>query len=333
MLGITIAKYGTDQVVLSKLKPDNFIALRLLYRNRVVPLILIFCLITGFIKSFIYALYFLPVLPMEVFSVIVSVELNISRKYTKAALIVFFGYPLILTLVFILGMFHRITEHGVFIVFLVSSLLRFMTALLARNKVAEEDIAITSYLLPLQQVGNYIMFRMDQVIIAGGLSAAFFIKEFSVTQYLFLAKFPDLSSGIIVGLAPILYKKLGDHSRFSIRDLLRDKNFRGISLTLFLAQIVAYTFFLKLKQPGHGILIYFPFLLSTLLILPANLITYVLLKSNDVKKINMLNLVAILAGLLIVGTALVSGLTLLYCFTIPGILLTYILLYHYRFAK
>lgn len=244
MLGITIAKYGADQVILSKLTANNHARVNEFYLKRVLPLALIFSIVVAYLKGGIYFPYFLFLLPMEVFSVVTAIELSISRKFTKASLVTLLGYPLTLTILFFIGYSQTLSENTVFAIFFISSVLKFIVCLILRNRGKEEDIVIMSYLLPLQQVGNFLMFRLDQLIIASGLFGFLFINQLSVNNYLFLAKFPEVTSGIIVALAPIVYKKLGDKEAFSIKNLLSNKLLLIISGLAFLMQILTYTLLL-----------------------------------------------------------------------------------------
>lgn len=327
MLGITVAKYGVDQIILSKLNRNNRISIKQFYSKRVIPLSIIFSIGIAYLKGISYLLYFVLLLPMEVFSIVTAIELSISRKFTSSSFITILGYPFILILIWLVNIFQPLTEEKIFTLFFTGSIIKFMAAILLRNKGKKEDIAILSFLLPLQQVGNFVMFRLDQLLIASGLFGALFLNDLSVSKYLFLAKFPEVASGIIVALAPIVYKKLGDKEHFSITMLFKNKHLLFYAASIFVVQIIVYIIFLQ-SQQASAFLIYLPFILTTLLILPANLVTYVLLKHSDIIKINFLNIVSCIAGTLILCISLLLHNAAIFCYIIPIILLCYLLLFN-----
>jgi hypothetical protein len=296
MLGITIVKYGIDQVILSKLQPGSSIVVKQLFFRRVLPLVLIFASVIGFLKGWNYAVYFACSLPLEVFSIIVTVELNVTGKYRSASFLTLMGYPLVLGTISGLALFSLPQANTLFIVFLFSSFLRFALSRYLRNSKARQDIAILSYHIPLQQVGNFLMFRSDQLLIAAGLCLTIFAPMYSISKYLFLAKFPEVICGVVAGLGPIIYKKFADNTRFSIFSLLSNKLFILFSLALFIVQILSIILFPQII-PFSQFLLCLPFLLATLLILPSNLVTYVLLKTNKLSEISRLNFVGAIAGI------------------------------------
>lgn len=326
MLGITIAKYGADQVILAKLTTNNRTSITQLFLKRVLPLALIFSIVVAYIKGNIYFVYFLALLPMEVFSVITAIELSVSRKFFKASFVTLLGYPLTLITLFFVGYSKILSNNAVFTVFFIGSALKFIICLILRNRGKEEDILIMSYLLPLQQVGNFLMFRFDQLIIASGLFGFLFVNHLSVNNYLFLAKFPEVTSGIIVALAPIVYKKLGDKKMFSIKTVFSSRLLLIIAGLTFVTQIAIYALFLH-PENFLSLFIYLPFTLITILILPANLVTYVLLKRSDIRRINYFNIVSCVIGVVIVTVALLLKNVLVFCYAVPAILFSYIFLF------
>ena len=62
-------------------------------------------------------------------------------------------------------------------------------------------------------------------MIALALSISFFTDQSLIGHYLFLAKFPEAFGGVIVALAPILYKYFEKKISISIFNLFRDKLF------------------------------------------------------------------------------------------------------------
>jgi hypothetical protein len=332
MLGITIAKYGIDQMVISRLKPGHRTTTNSFFLQRVFPLTLLFCLVIGFIKGWMYSAFLALILPMEVMSILISVEWSVSNRIKFTSLLTFLGNPLAFILAYTAYKHNLLSLNLMLACFLSSSLIRIIIALIFRNKGDKTAIAILSYHVPLQQVGNYFMFRLDQLIIAMSLGIYFFANKPLITHYLFLAKFPEVASGVIVSLAPIIYRQLGDRTNASLKKLFKNKFFLLLSIGICSCQLIVLLLF---KNPGMSgnTLLFFPFVLSSLLILPANLVTYVLLKNAEVPKINLLNLISIVAGLLIFGLVLLCNNIYIFSLIVPIQLLVYIIFFQVLYYK
>ena len=333
MLGITVAKYGIDQIVISRLHPGHRTDTSTFFMQRVFPLTLLFCVIIGFIKGLGYAVFLGLIIPMEIMSILITVEWSVSNKIKLASLLTLLGNPLAFILSYIVYKQNYLSVNMMFTCFLFSSLIRITLALFFRNKGSKIKIAILSYHVPLQQIGNYFMFRSDQVIIAMGLTISFFGNKTLITNYLFLAKFPEVASGIIVTLAPILYRRMGDQSGASLKKLFSDKLFILISVCICLSQFIVSLFLFKPHNVDYNILLFLSFVLSSLLILPANLVTYVLLKNAAVSKINILNLISCTIGLLIFGLVLFCNNIYIFSLVVPVQLLVYIFLFRFLYSK
>lgn len=333
MLGITIAKYGIDQIVIARLKPNDHTNTNTFFKHRVFPLALLFCIIIGFIKGWIYAAFLALIIPMEVFSILITVEWSISNRIKLTSLLTILGNPLAFILAFIAYKQNLLSVDIMFACFLISSFIRIILAFIYRNKGAATGIAILSYHVPLQQVGNYFMFRADQVIIAMGLGISFFVNRSLITQYLFFAKFPEVASGVIVTLAPILYRRLGDQTEASLQKLFKDKLFLLISISICICQLIVSLFLFRQHAVHNDVLLFLPFVLSSLLILPANLVTYVLFKKAQVFKINILNLISCIIGLLIFGLVLLCNNIYIFSLIVPVQLLIYIIFFQFFYYK
>ena len=332
-LGITIVKYGIDQIIISCLQPYGRTATDSFFKKRVLPLTLIFCAVTAFLKGWIYAFSLLLILPMEVMAIIVTIELSVSNRIKYASLLTLLGNPLVFMLTFIAYRSGFLSETMIFIFFTSSSLSRVIFSLFIRNKGDKNEIAILSYHIPLQQVGNYFMFRLDQLIISSSLVIAFLGNQSLMIRYLFLAKFPEVTSGVIVSLAPILYKRLGDQTEASLKKLFKDPLFLLISIGICISQIIVCLFIFKSHDTSNSLLLLLPFVLSSLLILPANLVTYILLKNAKVYKINILNGISVIIGVILAGISLLSNNIYIFCMVVPVQLLIYIILFQFLYYK
>jgi len=332
-LGITIAKYGIDQIIISCLEPNGRTATNSFFKKRVFPLTLLFCAIVFFLKGWLYAFSLLLILPMEVMAIIVTIELSVSDRIRYASLLTLLGNPLVFILSYFVYRSGFLSETMIFIFFVSSSLSRLIFSLLLRNKGNKNEIAILSYHIPLQQVGNYFMFRLDQLIISTSLVIAFLGNQSLMIRYIFLAKFPEVASGVIVSLAPILYKRLGDRTEASLKKLFKDPLFLLLSICICICQFIVCLFIFKSHDTGNNLMLLLPFVLSSLLILPANLVTYVLMKNATIYKINILNGISIIAGIILAGISLLSNNIYIFCMVVPVQLLIYILFFQFLYYK
>ncbi|UAY52242.1 hypothetical protein [Ferruginibacter albus] len=327
-LGITIAKYGIDQMILARLQPNNTTQFSAFIKQRIIPLTIAYCIVIGLIKGPTYASALAITIAMEAITIAISTELSISNRIKNSALLTLLGNPLVFILIFIAYNIHQLSINVIFICSVLSSLVRILLAFLFRNKGEKQAIALLSYHVPLQQIGNFIMFRLDQLLIAVSLTGMVFLADTSLkSYYLFLAKFPEVASGVIVSLAPILYRKLGDETNASIGNLLKHKLFIVLSAGIIICQLLISFYIFKQKDITNDWLLFIPFVISSLLILPVNLVTYVLFKEGIISKINLLNLMSCVIG---VGFFLLSFLfKSIYIFSliVPVQLLVYVVLF------
>src|SRR6202007_648702 len=104
------------------------------FKKRVLPLTLIFCAVIAFLKGWIYALSLLLILPMEVMSIIVTIELSVSNRIKYASLLTLLGNPLVFILTYFAYRSGFLSETMIFIFFTTSSLIRVTLSLFIRNK-------------------------------------------------------------------------------------------------------------------------------------------------------------------------------------------------------
>jgi hypothetical protein len=327
MLGITVAKYGIDQMVISRLNPNHQTNTNAFFTQRVFPLTLLFCIVIGFIKGWVYAAFLALILPMEVMSILISVEWSVSNKIKFTSILTLLGNPLAFILIYLVYKKNLQSVNIMFACFLLSSLIRITLALFFRNKGSKTEIAILSYNVPLQQIGNYFMFRFDQVVIAMSLGIAFLGNKLLMGQYLFLAKFPEVASGVIVSLAPLLYRQLGNQVVTSLKNLFKNRIFLLMSICICICQLAVTFFVFKPRNMDNNILLFVPFVISSLLVLPTNMVTYFLLKKAAIAKINILNLISCITGVIILFISLLCANVYLFSLVVPMQLLIYIIFY------
>ena len=326
-LGVTLSKYAADQMLLAKLKINQRVSLKLFFYNRVFPIIIIYVGFLFFTQKLITAILLLICLPIEVFAIISVIEMNVSKRYFQALYINLLGYPSIFLIFLVLSFFTAADERFVIALFASMAFLKLMLVLYSRNKgEVRDDILILSARVPLQQAGNYLLFRFDQVFIALNVIPSL-IFSFSIPQdYLFYSKFVDVFSGVATSLSPIIIGYAQAHStEISFKPILKNKLYILISISAIMSLALFSYLFLKDFDLLHLLLIV-PFAVSILMIVPVNLINYELYRRNDLKRLNEINFKAFIPSLVLISVNLYFKSTILFAFIVPLQLFSFFIL-------
>lgn len=328
-LGITISKYAADQMVLSRLHPGEKAATRHFFFKRVLPLALLFCIFLFYSNGLLTAAALFVCMPLEVFTMIVILELNVHGKYFSSLKINMLGYPLIFTMYIVVMHFFQLEQYQILLIFIFSSCLRILTALYYRRaKILKDDTLVTSAYVPLQQAGNYLLFKSDQVIIASNLLQTSFFKFTLPLDYLFYSKFSEVFSGIATSLGPILAKfRKSESKEISMQPLLNNRYFLGINVLAVVVRVAVSLILLQKLDLLHLSML-IPFTLVTILIVPVNIINYELYRRNDLHISNQHNFICLLLGVILLFIGVFFKSPLIFACMVPLQLLTYIMLYY-----
>lgn len=332
--GITIGKYAADLMILAKLNQNENTALKKFFFKRVLPFSLLFCLFLFYSNGPATAFALFICIPIEVFVIITIVELNISRRYYTALLLNLIGYPLVFTAYIIFSNFINLLEYQILLIFAITSICKLIVAInLRKIRKIRYDVLSMSTQVPLQQAGNYLLFKVDQVVIASNLVHASFFKFLLPTDYLFYSKFTEVFSGIATSLGPILAKFKNKNSDvISIIPLLKKRKFIAI-LFLAIGIQVFVSFILLVTIDKLHILMLLPFSIVTLLIIPVNMINYELYRTNDLKMGNLTNVVCFIVSAIFITINSFIKSPLLFAWIVPVQLLVFILIFYYRKSR
>lgn len=316
--GVTVAKYAADQMILTRLHPNEKTSLTSFFLNRVIPLTFIFCLFIFFRNGWKISLTLLLCLPIEVWVIMVCTELNVSGKYTKAMFINLLGYPLFFLSFILLAITQHTQEYVILLAMGICAVTKAVIAWLFRNAgTARHDVLSSSGYVPLQQCGNYLMFKADQLLIALQLFPSMLFVFSLPGDYLFYGKLSEVFAGIATSLSPLIIRWATDETgNITTRTLLRKKGVVYVSLGAILVQLTASVIFLKEKDMLH-LWLMVPFMLTTLLIIPVNLVNYQYYRSNQLAESAKRTFLSIVPGVILV---LLSGLfssPLLFSFSVP----------------
>ena len=332
--GVTIAKYAADQMLLARLKPGEHALLGRFFTRRVLPLSLIFCALLLITHTWETTCALLACVLAEVFVITVIFELNISRRYIPALVLNLAGYPFVFICYIAASFTGTVSETQLMILFVVTGAAKSLLALKLRNKGKPAvDVLVRSAYVPVQQAGNYLLFKSDQLIIAGNLIPSAFFNFSLPGDYLFYAKFTEVFSGVATSMGPFIAGTIGKEpfSR-SFRKLVTGKYFLGTLLAALIAQAVISLLLLKSVDELHLMLL-IPYLLVTVLIVPVNRINYEFYRANYLRQSSMISLVSLGISVFLLLVNVYFKSVVLFAWAVPLQLTVFMLLGYYFNAR
>jgi hypothetical protein len=327
--GVTIAKYAADQMVLARLAPNETAQTRNFFISRVLPISFIYSSILFFTNGWATATMLMICLPIEVLVIITVVELNISKRFLKALLVSMAGYPLIFISYLMLSAFYALTKEHLLLLFVVVTAIKAMVVLLVKKrKQNQKNIMLVSPQVPVQQGANYLLFRSDQVLIATNVIAAPTVSIVVPNDYLFYAKMVDLYSGVATSMGPLLSQNHHPVTgAISYKTMLQKTPYKKIIFLAVVVQVILITVFLKKMDTLH-LLLLIPTALSTLLIVPVNMINYEYFRNGNLKLVNKINLYCLLLGSFFFIANIFIKSTLVFACMVPVQLFAFVLFHN-----
>lgn len=323
--GVTIAKYASDQMILSKLQPNETVANKIFLLKRVLPLSSVYCIFLFLSHDWRLVVTLFLCIPIEVYVINVIIEFNIAKKYYHSLCINLTGYALIYSSYLLLSLVLKVNSNLILFIFLFFSVLKGFIA--SRYRIVSErrvDVLVTSPHVPFQQAGNYFLFKADQLMIAMNVIPSFLFAFVLPTDYLFYPKFIDVFAGIATSLSPIIASfSRNSKSEISLSIILKSKTYHLICFVAIFFQVAASLFFLKKADTSH-LLLLLPFCLTTLLIVPVNLINYEHYRTNHIKEANLFILISILTTSFLVLINLFLKSLIVFAFMVPTSLMIFI---------
>jgi len=177
-----------------------------------------------------------------------------------------------------------------------------------------------------QQALNYLLFRADQILLAiVGLKMA---SLENAGMYVFLAKFQELASGVMLVAGSVIFPKIYIKSPFDHRAILDELKRHTVYVFGYIAVITLSMYCYVNFWKGHPIpfTLALPFLIQTMCIILVNNITYSVLRHGYLRRLLTNLSFSVLVGLLI-STAMqfnFSALTL--SWIVPVQVLTFVTL-------
>jgi hypothetical protein len=316
--GVTIAKYAADQMILTRLEHGRKTFVRDFFIKRSLPLCLFYSLFIIFTNDTMTGIALLICLPVEVGVILVCTELNVSSKYSRSMFLNLLGYPLLFLTFIFLAFFKKADSVNILFTLVCVSILKGVLAYIFRNKgPIQKEVLLLSGFVPLQQTGNYLLFKTDQLLIALNVIPSVFFTFALPSDYLFYCKISEVFSGIATSLSPIIIRMatLSD-GKISMRSFFSNKIIRALLLLSLLAQIFTCFVFLKSMDSIH-IQLLIPFLLTTLLLVPVNLLNYAYFREGNIALGAKRTFIAMIPGVLLLIITHYLSLPILFSYVVP----------------
>lgn len=329
-LGLTIAKTGIEQVVFAVVTGDDsryFDPRDYLFRTA-MPLALLFSIAVGVVFTPWTALVAFATIVLDTYSLIVMADLNARKRFGITALSNLLNYPLFFVAIFGINCFRPLDRTSVLAVFLLSSVVRWLW--MARNRTVAVNLQRSSSSISVgmgtQQALNYLMFRSDQILLAlMGLRES---RPADVGLYLFLAKFPELVSGVVVVAGAVYFPGMYLRYPFTLRELMRGSA-QGVAVlgcygASLVAALAVYT--LLWNGPAFPRFLLVPFLVHGFCVIMANNITYSTLRQGYLRALLRNLSAAVVAGCLLAAYVQFDASLAAVAWIVPVQLMTFILL-------
>ncbi|OOB81752.1 hypothetical protein HUE46_03625 [Flavobacterium columnare] len=292
MIGLTVCKFGVDnQLYASFLVDASKKYDPLCYmKNNGLYLALFFSLIIYFLeKDLLDSFLVFLLLILDVISILIIVQLGARRLFEQVFLSNFLSYPLFFIVFLILEFFMNLNKSEFILIFLLCSFIRFLITFKFYNQIVAIELnPKLEFKLGIQQLLNYILFKYDQIIFSlGTVSMIWFgYNSDELQKYLFLTRFPELISGVLVSLVFLYGSEMVVTKR---EDFLNHINKNRLAIIFYLFLLALFFFVYLFFWKGNSIITYYdvlPYFLISVMIIFVNMITLGMLK---VKKVNNLN--------------------------------------------
>ncbi len=323
--GLTVTKLGVDQVIFAAItdNPHRRVVTTAHMRRRAAPLGLAFSLVVSVVFNPWYGLACFLSLVLDTQSILRLADLNARERYTSVMTASLLNYPLFFLLVFGLQVWRPVTIGLALAMFVMTSVARWAWLSVHRSlhsrlpALSCQGTALTG-VAPLL---NFLMFRVDQVLLGTTVVTTFVatIGSDFVRQLLFLGRYQELLSGGIAMLTGILLPRLHLRYPFSIREILMTAATRrwlilvhiiGVGLSL-----AAYTLVWR-GAPLPTILLV-SVAVSALLILPANVLTYSMIRQGHLRGLVRNLAVAVAIGLGTIVASYIFGAPKVFVIAVP----------------
>lgn len=285
-IGLTILKLGYDSLSYAAflenphLKPDiaGFII------KMALPLSFIVFLISNFKFGIFISVILVVNVLLDLYSSLVVSQLGFRHDFNKVVFLNLLSYPLFFCEVILISYFFELEFYQFSILFLLNILLKFVFSKHFFSKMKNSGlVSITpTWSIGLQQLLNYGLFKADLVIVSLPLVfiSIFNLSDRDILEVLFLSRFPELVSGVTLGLSVLYYPKINHDNILAIF-----RNYKWYVFFYFILLLISMCAFVQFwnhdfELRSSSIFSYF---LAGFLVVFCNLITFNLIRKNKIR--------------------------------------------------
>ena len=329
MLTLTVAKVGLDSVVFAVMSglPERRTSVRRVWFRIVLPLAAGVALLTVHAFGWAGATVCGLSAVVDAWSAAQIAWRGAREQYRAVMLANLFNYPLFFLSVFVFSASGWQGPTMILACFLGTSIARAgYLASLARDGVPVE-IRINAEIAG-QQALNYVMFKSDQLLLGVVGASMLMATDVGLRQFLFLCRFPELVSSVAVALGVIFLPRLLVNQPGSLKAVAKSWGLtpRRVSLGLIALGAAFGTFLAFWRGPLVAWWMLPPFALSAALVVPANTMTYSMLRGGHARALLRNLVVSLCLGAICLGTAILEESFVALAWSVPVQLLTFIVM-------
>lgn len=326
---LTVAKGGLEQLVFATVSRDLTLSFDLGYaiRKQIAPM-------SG-LTALVALLAFPPwaaaaigmCVALDSYSLMVGAEMNARTHFKGPAVANLLNYPAFFALTATLAWTGRASSGLIVVAFVVTSVIRAAWLWLCRRPSSSGRTVVprVQATIAVQQVGNYGLFRLDQLLLGiVAVRQSLDVSTASLAGYLYLAKFPELASGVLNIAGTVLFPVILSDPRRLRQVLLRPITLIAIGAVMA-GLAFAGTAYVWLWRGPSSLTVWdaAPFLVHAAFIFPANALTYALLSRGYLQGILRFIVVGLSIGGLVTLVSAATHSLHAFAWLVPAQILAY----------
>lgn len=333
--GVTIAKAGLDQAVFAKSGTTrrSLTGWITLTRWPVGPLAVLFVLLASAQIDLSLLMPLLIAVFVDSIAVIKLAELVGQQRYVAAGIATTLNFPVFVLVALVLKVTSVNVEMLFILAYCLSSVCRFLFCVAASPGTRTVDLGLFSPLLIIQQVLNLALFKSDQLFLSTAISSpqvSIVLDQSFVSAVFFLGRVSDFFTNAMLTAAAITFPNLYFYRPAPGAPWVLSRRISVSEQLAVLAFVIVVLLVFWLASSNFSGQIPFFLLLSTslhvLLIFPANLATYSLMRADEIALLVVALTISVAVGLGSLIMANVARQPILFAFCVPAQLATFVFL-------
>lgn len=289
VLGITLVKAGLDSYIFARAATAQAVELYNLshaFRPKIFGVWIAFSISSYFVMDgWLSAVICSVAVLCDVYAAVRIAEYTARKHFRIVTVANLAKYPLYFFLLFIIGSTVTIGYDDLLYLLLLVSLFRFLVLLAISSRFTFLSLPSYSFgLLGVQQVFNYLLFRLDQVSIPFISKSMPALDSTGLSNFVFLSKYPELVSYFAAAMGSIVFPKLLVRWDSSYLDSKRERYF--INIGLFILCGCGLLIYIMLLQSSLDIgFAFLPLVLAACLSFEVNFTTFRMLAANSFRRL------------------------------------------------